>query len=469
MRAAVYTPRSACAAEPHTRAPHGKRTDPRGNGTSGLGYSSGSTSHTNRVSKRDRKQSHANKSGKNVQAALEKRGNKDDGRMVDCPVYKHHIMHRSDPPCQGCHVEVMSQVRSHLDPNRSRTHRNFPEFVKHCSRCEHDFITELAYDTHKEEGCGPEPQIRNDIVLSWARMYLALYPNAHRIPVPWTNETGWLTDSEEHRCRAPFVNTVTSSPFLDRHQSRDSPHIQTPPAIVNPPAYDGVVDFLLSEVLNPMLVQTNHSTAATTNPDRQDEASPHASSTDAAASGAQQWQHVLHDFSTQQRPIQHGATYFTTDQLLSAARECEFMYGMIMAMHQAQYSQPTQIQIYPAVAQPSIATEASNPAYTTPLRPQYLAAHQYTTPGASTQPSTHGYNTGSSHYDNSTPTQPSSTSAPGFLDPFLSNYRGSSVPTTPIPETLAMRREPSRFSLPEQVLIADDEEEDDFSRPPYYS
>jgi hypothetical protein len=356
-------------------------------------------------------------------------------------------------------VGVMSQLRSHL---KVRSHRGFPEIVAHCSRCQQDFVEVDVYDIHKGEGCEPQPRIRNDMVLTWGRLYVALYPTARRIPVPWTDETGWLTDSEEHRCRAPFANPVTSSPFLERHQSRDSSHPQTPPAIVNPrddPAYDIVMDFLLSDALDPMLVQSNHSTAATPNPSRQDEASLHASYANAAASGAQHWPDILQDLSTQKRTIQHGATYYTTDQRLSAARECEFMYQTIMAMHEARSLQPTQTQIDPVVAQPSTATDSSNSMDTAPSKPQYLAFDEYTVSTASIQPSTQEYNTVSSYYMNSTPTQ-SSTSHPRFLHPFSSNYsryRRSSVPNSPIPETLAMRRLSSRFSLPDEDLNDDDD------------
>jgi hypothetical protein len=411
-----------------SRAPQSQRTGQRGNDRSGLDHSAGIvSSHTGRVFKRGRKPSHANATGKDEQVALalEELSNKNPGRRVGCPVHKHHVMRGTDPPCRGCSVGVMSQLRSHLNPSRASTHRGFPAFVAHCSCCEQDFVQEHVYHAHLENRCEPQSQIRNDIVLCWGRLYLALYPNARRIPSPWTNEDGWLPDSEWRRCHAPVTNSSASSSFLERHQSRDSFQLQTPPAVVNPPddpVYNGVMDFLLQDV-------------------------------------------------STQRTIRQGATHFTEDQILSATRECERMYHILIAMYREQLAQSMQVQVHPATSHASTATMASHPIPTTPLQAQYLPYDHFATPIASTQPSTHGYATDSSRYVNSTPTQPSSTSGPRLLHPYSSHYgqhRGSSVPTSPIPETLAMRRQDSRFSLPEQGLNNGDEEADDFLRPPYY-
>lgn len=103
---------------------------------------------------------------------------------IDCPVYKHHVMHGSTPPCQGCTVKVMSQVRSHLNPSRSMRHRGFPSFIEQCARCKRDFVDRQVYQVHKDTDCVPRPQTRGDVILPWTRQYFALYPHASRVPRP---------------------------------------------------------------------------------------------------------------------------------------------------------------------------------------------------------------------------------------------------------------------------------------------
>jgi hypothetical protein len=341
VRAIDIAAYNACTARPSSRAPHSQRTYQRGNDRSDLDHSAGiGSSHTNRVSKRGRKPSYASATSNNIQvaAALDELDTKNFGRRVGCPVHKHHVMCGTDPPCRGCSVGVMSQLRSHLNPNRAGTHRGFPAFVAHCSCCEQDFVQEDVYESHLENRCQPQPQIRNDIVLCWGRLYLALYPNARRIPSPWANETGWLPDSERRRCLAPVPNSPLSGPFLERHQRRDSSHRQTPPAVVNPPedpAYDGVMGLLLSDFVEPRFPSSIHSEAASPNPRRQVEPNLHTSSANIAAFGAPYWPNSVPDVSTQ-RTIRQGATHFTEDQILSAARECERMYYIIIAMRQEQ-------------------------------------------------------------------------------------------------------------------------------------
>jgi hypothetical protein len=144
----------------------------------------GSSERSNRVTKR---LSHAKPNHK-VQVAIDQRRNMSDGKRVDCPVFKHHIMHntmhKTSPPCQGCSVSVISQVRSHLDPKRAGTHRGFPSFIRCCSRCNEQFVEKDMHDNHIKEGCDPQPQDRGDRILAWGRLYLALYPDSQRIPVP---------------------------------------------------------------------------------------------------------------------------------------------------------------------------------------------------------------------------------------------------------------------------------------------
>ena len=154
-------------------------------GSSSLGLSATSVPPVSKGSKSSgRRASRLNGSGRNVKVTKGNISRKAESREVDCPEYKHHIMHRtSQPPsCGGCGEVVMSQVRSHL--NRV-DHRDFPSGVRQCSRCKQDFIDQSIYDMHKAVNtCRHQAQARRDIELPWARLYLTRYPAATRIPIP---------------------------------------------------------------------------------------------------------------------------------------------------------------------------------------------------------------------------------------------------------------------------------------------
>lgn len=143
-------------------------------------------SRVDKASRRsERKRPLATGDDRSVHVTLASDENKALSRKVDCPVYKHHVMHNTTPPCNGCRVSVMSQVRSHLNPSRAATHGGFPSFVQQCPRCKQDFIERGMYESHRAtDTCVFRSQARGDIVLSWALQYLALYPGANGIPLP---------------------------------------------------------------------------------------------------------------------------------------------------------------------------------------------------------------------------------------------------------------------------------------------
>lgn len=150
-----------------------------------LGSSGGITSPTGgRISKRSERQaSFSSSSGQNA-IAMGKRPLKGN-KSVDCPVYKYCIMHNLRPPCHGCQENVMSQVRNHINPDRTATHRGFPAFIAHCRRCQQDFIDRHLYSLHEDSGnCIYQPQRRGDIVTSWVQLYLTLYPGETQVPSP---------------------------------------------------------------------------------------------------------------------------------------------------------------------------------------------------------------------------------------------------------------------------------------------
>ena len=179
----------ACGVGPsafYSRAPHSQRAEPRGNGSLGLG--SGTATSGNRVSKPNgRKSSVARGSGKQVLTTLAEQKVTTGGPKVDCPVYMHHFVRGTTPPCSGCREGCMAHVRAHLQTTGRAvgTHAVHPAFIKQCSRCKKDFIDEIAYNTHPVlDGCDSHPQHRGQIEVPWARLYLTLYPNESRVPLP---------------------------------------------------------------------------------------------------------------------------------------------------------------------------------------------------------------------------------------------------------------------------------------------
>jgi len=360
----------------------------------------------------------------------------------------------------------MSQVRSHLNPDRAGTHCGFPSFVQQCSHCKQEFIEEHVYDAHKVAGCAAQPQIRGDIVLSWGRLYLALFPDATRIPLPWADATGWLPDSELRRCRAPLTNSAVSSPFLGDRQSTNSSMLQTPPSVTNPPdqpRYDGAVRHMLDDVMNPMFIQANDSPTSTYN-HRRNVTSLQTPSVGMAGSDNEYFLNIVQSFQTNQRAIRRGAVHLTAEQLLYMAEECEQMFDITRGMYRQQSTQPSQAQLAPAINFDDSPAEASHSLYMTPVRPQNVPNAgnvQYLSPSASSQPSSHGYNTGSSQYIDLNHTQPSSTSDPRYLTPDSCanrRHRRISVPSPIRQDTLQLRRAlPSRLSLPDESPSDDDD------------
>lgn len=154
-------------------------------GSLSLGLRATSVSPANQGSKPvGHNASRINGSSRNVKVAKGNKSKRAGSRAVDCPEYKHHIMHRTAhlPSCGGCSEVVMSQVRSHL--NRV-DHLHFPSGVRQCSRCKKDFVDQSIYDLHqRDDTCRHQPQARRDIELPWARLYLTRYPTATRIPIP---------------------------------------------------------------------------------------------------------------------------------------------------------------------------------------------------------------------------------------------------------------------------------------------
>lgn len=116
-------------------------------------------------------------------------GGKLKKRKYDCPIHKYHVMHGLQSPCGGIGKEMMNLIRQHLDPNRSNRHRGYHgyvSFVRRCTRCKDDIVDEQAWHQgHHEAGtCTQRDQPRGELVNRWARLYLAIYRDETRVPVP---------------------------------------------------------------------------------------------------------------------------------------------------------------------------------------------------------------------------------------------------------------------------------------------
>jgi hypothetical protein len=199
--------------------------------------------HTDRGPKRGRKKT------QNIVVALADTTVRSGQTMVDCPVYKHHIMHDTTPPCQGCSASTMSQVRSHLSRNYAQTHRVFPTYIRQCYRCKQDFVERESYNTHRiANDCVLQPQSRGDLTIPWSRQYLALYPDAMRIPLPWSNMMGWLPESIWELCLSLQTPSMSSSQFS---KARCSPPLPAT-SLMDEQYHEGVFENVLRHTASPL-------------------------------------------------------------------------------------------------------------------------------------------------------------------------------------------------------------------------
>jgi hypothetical protein len=478
---------------PTSRANVEQRAVPRDNGNSAPGYES------NRINKRgERKSSSIPGSGKNTLVTLGAKSNPGRRTEVDCPVFKHHIMHNTAPPCRGCRVGVMAQVRSHLNPSRTGIHRGFPAFIQQCSRCKQDFVERHLYEHHlSASACVSQNQTRGDIAIPWARQYLALYPNARRIPLPWPNERGWLPNSVFTQCRAPAADSTVTRPFLEEHRSRHDPQPQIPAQTMNSltedPAYRAALGRMLHDFVAPTYTQTTHSSTPVPNEQRPTSADLGSPFDGTVGNSNPHWLNVLQSFGTHQRTIRQAAAYLTQQQLQYMAAESDRISDISHGMyqhHQPQAQpqpQPAPIQTLPTATYDDSSTQGSTTAYGTPVQPQHWQTfnnNQYTlsmsgsidevaTPSTNTLRSNASYGAMSSQRPNSMLTDPSSghvPSNPGLLSPYSSSvHRRTSLPPNVFEDGPRSRQVfPGPRSLPDNpgdnidpMLLSDDNAEYD--------
>jgi hypothetical protein len=454
--------------------PHpSRRAEPRGN--SGLALGRGTASRTDRITRRDeRKKSPSNGSGKNVLVASTDSGKDDGRREVDCPVFKHHIMHNTAPPCRGCRVTVMSQVRSHLNPNRAAgTHRSFPQFVKQCSRCKQDFVDRELYDNHKMNDCVFQLQIRGDIVVSWARQYLALYPDAQRIPLPWPNEIGWLPDAVLEQCRAPRTESISPSAFLDEGQEYSDlqPQMMTGNIESTEAAsrYAGATSHVLDDLTNPTFLRSSGSSPPVHDPDRRPAISIQVTSTGAIDSNGHHWQNTMAGFQTLQETMLEALPHLNEEQLGFMVTECERMLAFSRGSYRQHHLEQPQDQGSIATPYASLSVQGSDGSYRSSSQSQHLQTSHYSqfeaanmhehnglaTPSTDALSSTRSYGASSSQHPTLTLTNPSSHYSP--IDPsLLSPYSASSQRRTSLPPDTNVDAPRLRLAFFSRTSLPDD-------------
>lgn len=452
-----------------SRPTSNRQVSSRGSGLDNLGRSL-----SDRITKRG---SSSGGAGRNLVNTVEKRARVEGRQEVDCPVYKHHVMHGLHPPCQGCRVTVMSQVRSHLNPDRaSGTHRGFPRFIEQCHRCKQDFIDRQSYDAHTAANrCAFQKQIRGEILLPWARQYLTLYPNTAKVPLPWPDTRGWIQESLLVQLRDLRSANVDFATFLDgRRDLRLSQTRSIPSNLANHAQYTGAMGHVLYDLVNPTF--TRPASLSSLAPPVLNESHDYRTALQSpfiggTGSNNRHWQNVLRSLESHQRTFREAAAYLTPQQLgymaVQSARVSAISRGLY---RQQQQSQVMHDQTIPSGMNDGLVVRASStlaqglgaslharrPYYDQPSI-QYAASDTGpVTPSTDRTRSDRSYAARSSQRLHSSLTNPSSSHSLRNSDLLSPNsptdYRRASLPSNVRPEPRRLSRAwPSRLSLPDNA------------------
>lgn len=294
-------------------------------------------------------------------------------------------------------------------------------------------------------------------------------------------------------------------PFLGHRAGRSSSHsvaLHNAPDPIEQPVHDAVIRHMLLDIANPAVIQPSPSSQPVLNDNRVSPVELHASSLSSPGNNIEHWQNVLDSLRLHQRTIRQASAFLLPYQLSILAAESEQMFNL----HRSMYDQQTQPQMQHVLSQaqhaPSNynpAPETASPAYATPsvgTQAEYAPSNYYSTQGIAgstystlrtsitsrlpdqrsygatslnTQPSTQGYDTGSSLQQNSFQTEPSSTHETG--DPMLlipgypMHRRRTSLPPEVDQDGPRLRsRHYSRRSLQDELGSEDDEDRMDRSR-----
>ncbi|KAH8719284.1 hypothetical protein GQ44DRAFT_386045 [Phaeosphaeriaceae sp. PMI808] len=140
---------------------------------------------------------------------------------LDCPIFKRYLNHPDEfgeAPCEGGRFEEMSRLRSnHLHQTRQQGHNGMTKFFKRCPTCTEHILDEPTKKRHGKGKCGKRNQCRQsknsngDVrVGPWVRLYLTFFPDAERVPMPYSGVDGWLSQGETERYRAQLQDILPS-------------------------------------------------------------------------------------------------------------------------------------------------------------------------------------------------------------------------------------------------------------------
>ncbi|KAF1914355.1 hypothetical protein BDU57DRAFT_454537 [Ampelomyces quisqualis] len=123
-----------------------------------------------------------------------------DYRDLDCPIHKWHLFQNIGglgSPCNGCAKPYMNGVRQHLLPTYLQQHRGKISFIQRCETCKEDFVDENIWrsEGHGANSCQARSQPHDDSLISWARLFLKIYPTEIHVPSPYCDDSRFLPDA----------------------------------------------------------------------------------------------------------------------------------------------------------------------------------------------------------------------------------------------------------------------------------
>ncbi|KAH7390972.1 hypothetical protein DE146DRAFT_150765 [Phaeosphaeria sp. MPI-PUGE-AT-0046c] len=162
-------------------------------------------------------------------AILRSSTQQEEEQSLDCPIHKWHLMHRNESPCNGCGKPYMNGVRQHLLPTYSQQHRGNILFMQRCDTCKEDFIDEALWNRgrHDTGNCVARSQPKGNNLMCWARLFLKIYPEEHRIPSPYRNDHRLLPNQLVVRLRHELGLTQSNTagqqpPQRPQHEAETS-------------------------------------------------------------------------------------------------------------------------------------------------------------------------------------------------------------------------------------------------------
>ncbi|KAF2849476.1 hypothetical protein T440DRAFT_127639 [Plenodomus tracheiphilus IPT5] len=139
---------------------------------------------------------------------------------IGCPCHQRWLLrlgtHFNDiKPCNGCSVTYMSEIRTHLKPERVRRNHPLIAYYNHCPTCKRDFIDKEDFDNHRN-GCVHRTMTQGDIFAQWIPLCLELFPTDELLPSPYVGDNTPLDHAIVDRYRLAPSSQASLPSFLDR-------------------------------------------------------------------------------------------------------------------------------------------------------------------------------------------------------------------------------------------------------------